>query len=175
MRAQESLMLMNSRVGRGDISPPPPQTGRADFPHPAFLKSLAWGIHSFACCLALQPVCISERSVSFRSRVKPNRHASPLRQTRLQLRPLAPPALPGFLATRCLRAYCVLARKHQSTQHMGASDSLTSQIEVISSLDLLALTTRKGLPGSSPNLSVRAIPFHPGRSDGCICSLLHHR
>lgn len=34
------------RVGR-EIPPPPRQTGRADFPHPAFLKTLALGMHSY--------------------------------------------------------------------------------------------------------------------------------
>ena len=32
-----------------------------------------------------------------------------------------------------------------------------------------------GLPGSSTDLSARAVPNHPGRSNGCICSFLHHQ
>ena len=28
-----------------------------------------------------------------------------------------------------------------------------------------------GLPGSSTDLSLRAVPLHPGRPDGCSCSL----
>src|ERR1700726_1139188 len=48
---------------------------------------------------------------------------------------------------------------------------------VMSSLRALAAfaTTPQGLPGSSADLSTRAVPNHPGRSDGCLCLLLHHR
>jgi hypothetical protein len=35
--------------------------------------------------------------------------------------------------------------------------------------------TQQGLPGSSADLSTRAVPNHPGRSAGCIRLLLHHR
>ena len=34
---------------------------------------------------------------------------------------------------------------------------------------------RQGLPGSSTDLSPRAVPNHPGRSAGCLCLLLRHR
>ena len=36
-------------------------------------------------------------------------------------------------------------------------------------------STAPGLPGSSADLSARAVPNHPGRSDGCSRSLLPHR
>src|SRR6516164_1227409 len=36
-------------------------------------------------------------------------------------------------------------------------------------------SARQGLPGSSADLSTRAVPNHPGRSDGCIRLLLRHR
>ena len=36
-------------------------------------------------------------------------------------------------------------------------------------------STRQGLPGSSADLSTRAVPNHPGRSDDCIRLLLRHR
>ena len=36
-------------------------------------------------------------------------------------------------------------------------------------------STRQGLPGSSADLSTRAVPNRPGRSDGCLHLLLHHR
>jgi hypothetical protein len=36
-------------------------------------------------------------------------------------------------------------------------------------------STRQGLPGSSADLSTRAVPNHPGRSHGCLRLLLHHR
>ncbi len=58
---------------------------------------------------------------------------------------------------------------------MGPSDSRTGQIEVMCSPGLLAYATRVGLPGSSTDLSVRAVPYHPGKSDGCTCPFLHHR
>jgi hypothetical protein len=35
--------------------------------------------------------------------------------------------------------------------------------------------TSPGLPGPSVSLSTRALPNHPGRLDGCGCSLLPHR
>ncbi len=41
---------------------------------------------------------------------------------------------------------------------------------------LVALApTLQGLPGSSTDLSTRAVPNHPGRSAGCLCLLLHQR
>ena len=51
MRVSESRFFTarfakDGRVGR-EIPPPPRQTGRADFPHPAFLKTLALGMHSY--------------------------------------------------------------------------------------------------------------------------------
>jgi len=35
--------------------------------------------------------------------------------------------------------------------------------------------TLRDLPGSSTDLSTRAVPNHPGRPDGCSCLLLPHR
>ena len=46
---------------------------------------------------------------------------------------------------------------------------------VIDSLGPLGHPTLPGLPGSSTNLSLRAVPNHPGRPSGCSCSLLPHR
>ena len=39
----------------------------------------------------------------------------------------------------------------------------------------LARAAWPGLPGSSTDLSTRAVPSHPGRSAGCFCLLLHQR
>jgi hypothetical protein len=39
----------------------------------------------------------------------------------------------------------------------------------------LVADSTPGLPGSSTNLSTRALPNHPGRSNGCVCSLLPRR
>ncbi len=36
-------------------------------------------------------------------------------------------------------------------------------------------STLRGLPGSSTDLSTRAVPNHPGRSDSCLHLLLRHR
>ena len=45
--------------------------------------------------------------------------------------------------------------------------------QVIDSLTALPCPgTTSGLPGSSTDLSARALPNHPGRLDGCLCSLL---
>ncbi len=43
----------------------------------------------------------------------------------------------------------------------------------MSSPRALAGASPSGLPGSSTDLSPRAVPFHPGKSSGCFCSLLH--
>jgi len=45
---------------------------------------------------------------------------------------------------------------------------------VMSSPRTLACATPPGLPGSSTDLSPRAVPLHPGKSRGCVRSLLHH-
>ncbi len=60
---------------------------------------------------------------------------------------------------------------------MGLSDFLPSRFSVMSSrASLVAFASaRQDLPGSSTDLSTRAVPNHPGRSDGCSCLLLHHR
>jgi len=60
---------------------------------------------------------------------------------------------------------------------MGLSDSLPGRCAVMfSRAPLVALASpRQGLPGSSANLSTRAVPNHPGRSAGCSRLLLHQR
>ncbi len=45
---------------------------------------------------------------------------------------------------------------------------------VMSSPSALASATPSGLPGSPTDLSPRAVPFHPGKPSGCLCSLLRH-
>jgi hypothetical protein len=44
-----------------------------------------------------------------------------------------------------------------------------------SSVGRLAPTTRPGLPGSSTDLSPRAVPNHPGEPGGCSRPFLHHQ
>jgi len=60
---------------------------------------------------------------------------------------------------------------------VGLSDSLPNRAPVMNSRCALVACapTRQGLPGSSADLSTRAVPNHPGRSDGCVRLLLHHR
>ena len=60
---------------------------------------------------------------------------------------------------------------------MGLSDSLPGRPAVMYSHGALvaSASARQGLPGSSADLSTRAVPNHPGRSDGCIRLLLRHR
>jgi hypothetical protein len=61
--------------------------------------------------------------------------------------------------------------------NMGLSDSPPGRTMVMYSHGPLVAQapTRQGLPGSSADLSTRAVPNHPGRSDGCLRLLLHHR
>lgn len=60
---------------------------------------------------------------------------------------------------------------------MGLSDSLPGRCAVMYSHAALvaSASTPQGLPDSSADLSTRAVPNHPGRSDGCLRLLLHHR
>ena len=88
-----------------------------------------------------------------------NRHSSPLTETSSSAGSLRSTVISRFFAT------------------MNPSDSQRSHTAVMSSRHLLAITstTAPGLPGSSTDLSARAVPYHPGRPDGCFRSLLHHR
>jgi hypothetical protein len=58
---------------------------------------------------------------------------------------------------------------------MGRSDSRRDHPAVIYSRKALARAASPGLPGSSTDLSSRAVSYHPGRSDGCCYPLLPHR
>jgi len=58
---------------------------------------------------------------------------------------------------------------------MGRSDSRRDHPTVIYSRRTLAHAASPGLPGSSTDLSSRAVSYHPGRSDGCSYPLLPHR
>ncbi len=60
---------------------------------------------------------------------------------------------------------------------MGPSDSRQGRAAVMSSRTAFGTITPAptGLPGSSADLSARAVPSHPGRPDGCLRSLLRHR
>ena len=72
--------------------------------------------------------------------------------------PFAPRALPRFSAT------------------MGLSDSRPAPpLQLCFPAGRWACPTLPGLPGSSTNLSARAVPNHPGEPDDCSCPLLHRR
>src|ERR1035438_7677533 len=58
---------------------------------------------------------------------------------------------------------------------MGRSDSRRDRPTVIYSRRALARAASPGLPGSSTDLSSRAVSYHPGRSDGCSHPLLPRR
>src|ERR1700675_1454454 len=60
---------------------------------------------------------------------------------------------------------------------MGLPDSLQGRASVMSSRRPLVAcaSTLQGLPGSSTDLSTRAVPNHPGRPGECTCLLLPHR
>ena len=61
---------------------------------------------------------------------------------------------------------------------MDPSDPHQGHMQVMDSRHVLAgngPSTPMGLPGSSADLSACAVPYHPGRPDGCICSLLPRR
>jgi len=61
---------------------------------------------------------------------------------------------------------------------MGLSDSRPSRCAGYvfpSRVARFPLTAWTGLPGSSADLSPRAVPNHPGRSAGCLRLLLHQR
>ncbi len=80
------------------------------------------------------------------------RFSPPLTETCFQQSPMAPRALPRFFAT------------------MGLSDTLPGHAAVMSSRRVLVAfaSTPQGLPGSSADLSPRAVPNHPGRPAGCL-------
>src|SRR5690349_6231682 len=88
------------------------------------------------------------------------RRSPPLVETHFRQGSLAPPALPGFVATT------------------SPSDSRPSRRLVIYSQAALASGLRTAGRPRGPlrfliALSASAVPFHPGESDRCECSLLH--
>jgi hypothetical protein len=60
---------------------------------------------------------------------------------------------------------------------MGLSDSPQGRASVMSFRRPLVAcaSTLQGLPGSTTDLSTRAVPSHPGRPGECKCLLLPHR
>ena len=150
--------------------------------HPALLKAIspqACAGHGrrclaywLSCCLSKESLsgsssllaCFSRASISSHSSVVeslPSGSPPLLQQHCFQQGPFAPRALPRFLA------------------RMGLSDSRPEpipQLWIPSGRWVRSpVPTLPGLPGSSTDLSPRAVPKHPGRPGGCICSLLPHR
>ncbi len=116
------------------------------------------------CSAAARPsrqVEVSAERTFSRSRTTSKRVSLPRSSTHYWPGPFAPRALPRFLTT------------------MSRSDSRHGHHrQVIFSppqLDVRTRHARPGLPGSSADLYARAVPSHPGKPDGCMCSLLHHR
>jgi len=109
--------------------------------------------------------CFSRASISSHSSVvgvSSKRFSFPLTAALLPARPLRSTGV-----TPLLRSYGPLrlpARADPSV--MFSFGSLGSG---------LPSPTLPGLPGSSTDLSLRAVPNHPGRPGGCSCSLLPHR
>ena len=136
----------------------PPQTGRADFPHPASPERLLTGHYE----LAMRPVTFFQRCVIVRSGEIQAAHRS-LSVTTFWQGPFAPPALLGFPATT------------------NPSDSRSGRLAVIDSHQALSPSasagggTRPGLPSSAIDLSTPAVLSHPGEPARCIRSLLRGR
>ncbi len=136
----------------------PPQTGRADFPHPASPERLLTGHYE----LAMRPVTFFQRCVVVRSGKFQAAHRSSSVTTFWQ-GPFAPSALPKFFATT------------------NPSDSRSGRLPVIYSRQALPPAasaidgTRSGLPSSVVDLSTPAVLSHPGELARCIRSLLRGR
>ena len=59
---------------------------------------------------------------------------------------------------------------------VGRSDSRNGAApRVMDSPKTLDRSTPPGLPGSSADLSPRAVPYHPGEPGDCVYPFLHHR
>jgi hypothetical protein len=139
--------------------PPPPQTGHADFPHPAFAWHLIWSIHHaseiwlpIAASLFSEGIC---SVVGFLQSVpSPSESALP-RQGRF-----APRALPRFLATTSL------------------SDSHTPNARLMDSPGVSSRLWRNWShgPPSLPNPTFPArCPLSPRRAPALLSNVSSHR
>jgi hypothetical protein len=102
--------------------------------------------------LRLEPLCHIFRNGAFAAQAG---HPS-FDQNMTEVRPLGSAPFPGLL-------------RYYGPLRLPAADV----VQVMDSLTTLPLTgTAPGLPGSSTDLSARALPNHPGRLDRCSRSLL---
>ena len=109
----------------------------------------------------------SQRAKSRRAELPPSLR----RGTRVQAELLS--SYQSTLASRPLRSTVVT----RFVATMSPSDSRTEPAHgYVFPLAVDGLpTTRPGLPGSSTDLSTRAVPYHPGKPDDCTYPLLHRR
>jgi hypothetical protein len=151
-------------------SPSPRRTGRADFPHPALTKTVVGQLRpgtrrrlrpQIKSSVSVESVCSGSsyfvsRSPEFRSVGFPKRHSLPLTRTRLRSGPFAPRSLPA------------------SSLLWACPTPVPARLRVMSfpTPPEGCPPTGTGLPGSSTDLSLRAVPFHPGEPSRCSHPLL---
>src|SRR5208337_4468733 len=144
----------------------PRQTGRADFPHPAFTQTLA----------ARQYADQSQLSPAAKPRSKMRIVPQPCGwfsvgglASKRNSHPLTPrvcvPA-PSLHSRYLLLCYCRPVRLPY-----GAASRVMHSPRALAA----SPATPPGLPGSSTDLSPCAVPNHPGEPGGCSRPLLHHR
>jgi hypothetical protein len=143
---------------------PPRRTGRADFPHPALTQTLAAPQYaSRKADLAGPP------SLGLRWELLPTLRSGFRRGTLVQAE--FPPS-----DSACLRSGPFAPRSLPASSLLWAGPTPNrGRSRVMFSSEALVVfpTTPPGLPGSSTDLSPRAVPFHPGKSHRCFCPLLH--
>jgi hypothetical protein len=88
----------------------------------------------------------------------PKRHSLPLTQTCLRSDPFAPRSLPASL----LLWACPTPKRSRCQGYVFPQ-----------CVAGISAATPPGLPGSSADLSPRAVPSHPGKPSDCSCPLLH--
>ena len=133
---------------------PPPRTGRADFPHPALLKTLVAGFHTFLLLFGLL------------TQSRPQRGRSYFRSGTSCVQAV-------FLAFRLKHVFSKAPSLHR---HYPASSLLWASPTPARPDPPLCLPAGRfllaGLPGSSVVLSTHAVPFHPGEPNDCLLSFL---
>jgi hypothetical protein len=142
---------------------PPPRTGREDFPHPALTQTLA--------------------AQRYADRSRLSSAAQPRSKMRTVPQPCGRVSVEGLSSKRnshpLTQPVCVPAPSlhgHYPLPRYSEPVRLpTRPPSAIYSRKTLAHAASPGLPGSSADLSSRAVSSHPGRSDGCSHPLLPHR
>src|SRR5688500_9185154 len=155
---------------------PPPQTGRADFPHPASLADSPFGYRGVA-----RTGAGSDRYVSHRAEGHSRTSA-----------PASPPGKASVSPCRWVCTVGAISRKRLCTfltpRTASEGPSLHGSYPASPLLRPPPTSGRAAqagygfptapfgqypstpdLPGSSTPLSVRAVPYHPGELDGCTC------